>query len=226
MPHRVVLRAAPPVVCSPQESAQKGSMMKRFVVGFLGLFLPLLLQAAPGYAPADPTGLSEPATVLCRGIETLTGYLEYNRGMPPVQLRQFLESEIVPYFDFQRMAYWSAGSLNRYLTQQQRQRLTWLLKARFLNAMVEQLGRYRQGRLQYLPPRGNPIYGEVTLGVRVFGVDAYPMQLDFRLYRGPQGWKVYDVMANGASAVAHYRNEFAWLARRHGIEGLLVGLQP
>jgi phospholipid transport system substrate-binding protein len=201
-------------------------MMKRVAVWCLGLFLPLLVQAAPYYAPPDPSGLSEPATVLRRGIETLTGYLDDNHGIPPAQLRQFLEAEIAPYFDFQRMGYWAAGSLNRYLNPQQRLQLSALLKHRFLNAMVEQLGHYHQSRLQYLPPRGNPMRGEVTLGVRVFGAGAYPVQLDFRLYRGREGWKVYDVMANGASAVAHYRAELAWLERRHGIDGLLARLAP
>jgi phospholipid transport system substrate-binding protein len=196
--------------------------MKRVAVGLLGLFLPLLVQAAPYHA--DPAGLNEPATVLRRGIETLTGYLDDNRGISPTQLRRFLEAEIVPYFDFQRMSYWAAGSLNRYLSPQQNQRLTGMLKARFLNAMVGQLGHYRQSRLQYLPPRGNPLRGEVTLGVRVFGVDAYPVQLDFRLYRGQEGWKVYDVVANGASAVASYRRELALLARQQGLDGLLARL--
>lgn len=202
-------------------------MMKRVVIGFLGLLLPLplLVQAAPYYVPPDPAGLNEPATVLRHGIETLTGYLDDNHGMPPAQLRRFLEAEIVPYFDFPRMSYWAGGYLNRYLSPQQRLRLTGLLKNRFLNAMVEQLGHYRQGRLQYLPPRGNPMRGEVTLGVRVFGVNAYPVQLDFKLYRGQEGWRVYDVMANGASAVAHYRNELELLARRHGINGLLAQLE-
>ncbi len=199
--------------------------MIRVAFWCLGLFLPLLVQAAPNPVPADPTGLSEPATVLRRGVETLTGYLDNNRGIPPERLRDFLDREIAPYFDFQRMSYWAAGSLNRYLSPMQRQRLSGLLKARFLNTMVEQLGNYRQGRLEYLPLRGNPRRGDVTLGVRVRGVDAYPVQLEFRLYRGRAGWKVYDVLANGASAVAHYRNELAWLARRHGVDGLLAHLE-
>jgi phospholipid transport system substrate-binding protein len=199
-------------------------MMKLVAFWCLGLFLPLLVQAAPNYAPADPSGLNEPATVLRHGIETLTGYLDNNHGIPPAQLRRFLDTEIAPHFDFQRMSYWAAGPLNRYLTPPQRQRLTVLLKARFLNAMVEQLGHYRQSRLQYLPPRGNPDRGDVTLGVRVFGADAYPAQIEFRLYRGKMGWKVYDVLANGASAVAHYRTELTVLARRHGIDGLLARL--
>lgn len=200
-------------------------MMKRFALLLVGALLSFGLQASPYYPPQDPTGLAEPAAVLRNGIETLTGYLDHNSGLPPAQLRQFLEQQIVPYFDFARMGYWAAGSLNRYLDPRQRAHLTYLLKNRFLNAMVEQLSGYRQSRLQYMQPRGNPLRGEVTLGVRVFGVDAYPVQLEFKLYRGREGWKVYDVMANGSSAVAHYRNEFALLAHRYGIAGMLQRLE-
>jgi phospholipid transport system substrate-binding protein len=45
----------------------------------------------------------------------------------------------------------------------------------------------------------------VTVGILQPG--NYPSKLEFRMYRGKDGWKVYDVVANGRSAVAFYRNE-------------------
>ncbi|MEW8429523.1 MAG: ABC transporter substrate-binding protein [Candidatus Thiodiazotropha sp.] len=33
--------------------------------------------------------------------------------------------------------------------------------------------------------------------------------MDFRFYRSEAGWKVFDVSANGNSAVAYYRRHFA-----------------
>lgn len=207
-------------------------MNRYLLILMLGLVsAPLLAQGGYPYAspPAmaqPPSGLGEPAQVLRTGIETLTGYLDgqHNR-MSPAQLQQFLEQQIAPYFDFERMAWWSAGSLNRHMNPAQRQQFADLLKHRFMQAMVEQLMGYRHAQLVYLPPRGNPLQGDVTLGVRVLGADAPPVQLDFRLYRTQAGnWMVYDVAANGMSAVAHYRNEFAQMARAYGIEGLLYQL--
>lgn len=212
--------------------------MKRYLL-LLGLCLFVLpLQAAPGmsYGPGhtphqapgfDPTGLSEPAMVLRHGIETLTGYLDGRAGqIPPAQLQIFLQQRIAPYFDFEHMSWWAAGPLNRHLTVAQRERLAVLLEQRFMHALSEQLMGYRHAQLVYLPPRGNPMQGEVSLGVRVMAADAPPVQLDFRLYRNQAGeWRVYDVAANGISAVAHYRNEMSQTARRYGIEGLLQRLQ-
>lgn len=183
--------------------------------------LPWLVQANPAYPSQEVDELQEPAQVLRAGVETLTGKLGKQNTLAPAQLRTFLEQKIVPYFDFNRMAFWAAGSINRHLDAKQRGQLTLLLKERFLQAMVEQLTGYQYSRIQYLRPRGNPMRGDVTLGMRVFGSSSYPVQLDFKLYRGKQGWKVYDVVANGVSAVAHYRAEFAQMANRYGIKGLI-----
>ena len=198
--------------------------MKKLSALFMMLWLPLLVQAGNYYPPQETSGLEEPARVLRAGVETLTGYLGNNQSIPPEQLRAFLEQEIVPYFDFNRMAFWAAGSINRQLNPQQRQQLTAMLKERFLQSMAEQLTGYKHSRIQYLRPRGNPRRGNVTLGMRVFGAESYPVQIEFKLYRGNNGWKVYDVVANGVSAVNHYRNEFSQLAGRYGVQGLLARL--
>ncbi len=198
--------------------------MKKLSALLMLLWLPFVAQAAGYYPSQETSGLEEPARVLRAGIETLTGYLGNNQDVPPAQLRGFLEQEIVPYFDFSRMTLWAAGSINRHLNPEQRHQLTTMLKERFLQAMAEQLSGYKHSRIQYLRPRGNPRRGNVTLGVRVFGADSYPVQLDFKLYRGNNGWKVYDVAANGVSAIGHYRNEFAQLVSRYGVQGFLANL--
>lgn len=198
--------------------------MKKISALLLLMWLPLVAQAGNYYPPQEISGLEEPARVLRIGVESLTGYLNDNKGVPPEQLHAFLEQEIVPYFDFNRMAFWAAGETNRYLNPEQRQQLTVMLRERFLQTMAEELSGYKQSRIQYLRPRGNPRRGDVTLGVRVFGADSYPVQLDFKLYRGKEGWKVYDVVANGVSAVSHYRNEFSQLVNRYGVQGFLASL--
>jgi phospholipid transport system substrate-binding protein len=179
----------------------------------------------PYSTPYAPNDLAEPAMILRRGIDILTGYLDDNKGIPPDQLRQFLEQEIAPFFDFKRMSYWAAGTLNRYFTPQQRARFTTELRERFIGAMLQQLTGYTQTRLQYLRPRGDLRGGNVSLGVKVFSANTYPVQLDFHFYRSNDGWKVYDVVANGNSAVNHYRNEFSVLARQYGINGMLEHMQ-
>jgi phospholipid transport system substrate-binding protein len=181
-------------------------------------------QAQPHSGHSALAELAEPAQVLRSGIELLTGYLDRSSNIPPPQLQAYLEEKIVPYFDFERMAYWTAGPLNRKLDSGQKDQLRVMLKNRFLTAMAEQLSHYQNSRIQYLRPKGNIYSGEVTLGVRVFSRNQPPVQVDFKLYQGRDGWKVYDVVANGMSALNHYRKEFTGIARRYGIQGLLARL--
>ena len=198
--------------------------MKKISALLLCMWLPFIAHAGSQYPSQVTAGLEEPARVLRAGVESLTGYLGNNQSVHPEQLRAFLEQAMAPYFDFNRMAFWAAGSINRHLNPEQRKYLTAMLKERFLQTMAEQLSGYKHSRIQYLRPRGNPHRGNVTLGMRVFGAESYPVQIDFKLYRGNSGWKVYDVVANGVSAVNHYRNEFSQLVRRHGVQGFLAHL--
>ncbi|RKZ36806.1 MAG: ABC transporter substrate-binding protein, partial [Gammaproteobacteria bacterium] len=42
----------------------------------------------------------------------------------------------------------------------------------------------------------------------------------FRFYRSPRGWRIFDVSANGASAVTFYRQYFSRQVRRFGLQAL------
>ncbi|MDH3354963.1 MAG: ABC transporter substrate-binding protein [Chromatiales bacterium] len=181
--------------------------MKRFTLILSLLFIPVLSYASAPNA-VERSGIMEPAQVLRSGIETLTGYMNQNNNPEPAKLGLYLDQNIAPYFDFKRMASWAAGRTYRYMTQQQRAQLSVHIKSEFMGMLVNRLAGYRKSRIEYLNPRGNLARGKVVLGVRIYTDNRYPLEIDFKLYRGKQAWKVYDVVANGASAVSHFRNDF------------------
>jgi len=150
-----------------------------------------------------------PGQLLREGIEKITTYLAEGGSANPQRLLSFLEAEVAPYFDFAYMARWAVGPRYRYLNSVQRDEVEQQLRDMFLGAMAEKLANYRPGRIQYLPPRGNPRRGELVLSIRTYRGDGYPMQLDFSLYQRSGGWRVYDVSANGASALMYYRKVFS-----------------
>ncbi|HEA26396.1 MAG TPA: ABC transporter substrate-binding protein [Ectothiorhodospiraceae bacterium] len=181
--------------------------MRRLVFILSLLILPVLSHAAT-YADLQRSGIMEPAQVLRTGIETLTSYMEQNRNPEPAKLAHYLEQNIAPYFDFKRMATWAAGPSYRYMSKQQRAQLVLSIKSDFMGVLAKRLTGYSGSRIEYLRPRGNLARGKVILGVKIHTGNGYPLRLDFKLYHGKKGWKVYDVVANGASAVSHYRNDF------------------
>ncbi len=199
-------------------------MLKRAMIfGLLVMLLPLGASAYPYNYPVQQTvnSLSEPAKVLREGIELLTGYLDAEVKPTPEEVRKYLEIEILPYFDFERMTAMAIGSSSRFISDAQKRQLVAVVKERFLATLVSKLDGYQQGRIQYMRPKGNLSSGRVSLGVRIYGEQRYPVQIEFKLVNGSGGWKVVDVVANRTSAVVYYRNEFNYLIRRYGVENLV-----
>ena len=190
--------------------------LARATAGLFLCFFVVTSYANP-YAPypAPPVAQQSPAEVLKQGIEQLTDYLGQRGGPNTPPLEAFLENTIAPFFDFEYMAQWTAGPQARYMTPQQGAAMEQKLRRLFMAGMVEKLAEYRHGRVVFLRPTGNPQTGEVVLRLIAYQQgNPQPQRLSFRMYRSPRGWKVFDVSANGQSALAFYRAQFAIEARQ------------
>jgi len=185
------------------------------------LLLGLLASVAAGpRAQEHPPASPPPDALLREGIDRLSRFLA-SRGEPrPGEVRRFLERAIAPYFDFAHMSHWAAGPYYRRLTEAQRAGLARMLTDLFLSALARNLGSYARPlpHVEIYPPQPGRRPNEVSVYARVIPLDGFTLTLDFRYYRSPEGWKIYDVAANGASAVAYYRGYFTELLRRHGPE--------
>lgn len=173
----------------------------------------------PLYAPLPAT----PDQLLRQGMDRLTGFLIGAVNPTPAALVTFLDHQVAPYFDFEYMARWAAGSLYRRLTPEQNQRLAQKLRHLFLDALARNLGTFARPlpRIDIFPTRPGRSGNEATVDARVITDSGLMVQLEFRFYWSEHGWKIYDVSANGASAVAFYRGYFSTLIRRHGPEAAL-----
>ena len=52
--------------------------------------------------------------------------------------------------------------------------------------------------------------------------NADEMQIDYRLQRTANGWKIYDINMMGAWLIEVYRKQFADIVARSGVEGLVT----
>ncbi len=177
-------------------------------------------QAQPPYRSGAPLGSSWPATpeqIVRSGIDRLTGFLIGVPQVTPDNLGVFLGHEIAPLFDFHYMARWAAGSYWRRLDAEQRALLGARLADLFLDALARNLGTYSEPLpyIEVFPARraGNR---EARVLARVTGARGLRVRLEFRLYWDSSRWRIFDVAANGASAVAYYRGHFRDLLRRKG----------
>jgi len=173
------------------------------------LAAPVPMGAPWSAPPAVPQQTqANPSTVLRDGMNRLVAFLKTDPD--PAQISAFVDSEIAPYFDFSYMTQWVAGRNYRYMSEGQRRAMEEQLKGMFLSALAQRLGGYSNQSVRFNRPR-RVTSQEVSVGVDILQPGSYPARLNFRFYRGEDGWKVFDVSANGSSALVHYRQHFTRL---------------
>lgn len=181
------------------------------------LILSLFLFTGTGITIAEESALAKPesaeseagpAEELEKGMGKMLSFLQQDQKPSQESMEAFLSEEIAPYFDFAYMAKSASGSMYRHMSDDQKAHLTAVIKKQFLETMAYRLGAYNSQRLKVISQRvsANGYTSKVTAAV--IGPRRYPSRLDFRFYKARSGWKVYDVMANGQSAVLYYRRQF------------------
>ena len=176
---------------------------------------------APGYgsqaAPADPRELMrerlakspmmQASNTLKEGMDKLLEFMGQEELPNNLQVAAYLDKEIAPYFDFDYMAKWVAGPAYGRMSPEQRKAMAARLEASFLSGLSTRLASYKGQQVRLLRPRMGP-RGAVSVNVGILRPGAYPSKLQFRMYKSQDGWKVYDVVANGRSAASYYRVQF------------------
>lgn len=170
------------------------------------------------YPPAPPA----PDQVLRQGLGRLTRFLERAEPAKREVVRAFLDREIAPYFDFAYMSRWAAGPYYRRMSEAQRAALVVRLTDLFLSALARNLGSFTRPlpHVDIYPPRRGRSPNEVSVTARIVPLEGMMMRLEFRFYWSPEGWRIFDVAANGASAAAYYRRYFTSLLRRGALQAL------
>ena len=78
--------------------------------------------------------------------------------------------------------------------------------------------------VQYRPFKAAPEDTDVVVRTQVLN-KGEPIQIDYRLEKTPNGWRVYDINVLGAWLIEAYRNQFNNQISQNGIDGLIKFLQ-
>lgn len=188
--------------------------------GWLFLFAWLFLLGS-ARAVDDPQGLVQHTTD--QVISLLKGQQDTLKGQSN-RIYGVIENQVLPHFDFERMASWVLGPNWRTISAIQQQRFV----EEFRNLLVRTYGvallEYTDYAVNYLPTRGNPEQGEATVRTQVRRTGGQAHNIDYTLGLKDGQWKVYDVVIDGASLVTTYRSSFATEVRNGGIDGLIAQL--
>ncbi|MEY4908398.1 MAG: hypothetical protein RL260_2116 [Pseudomonadota bacterium] len=134
-----------------------------------------------------------------------------------------VDAKILPGVDFQRMTSASVGRYWRQATPDQQKRLQDEFKTLLVRTYAGALTQVRDQTVELKPLRSKPEDTEVLVRSEIKG-KGEPIQLDYRVEKSGDGWKIYDVNVLGVWLVESYRASFAQEISASGIDGLITRL--
>ncbi len=134
-----------------------------------------------------------------------------------------VDTKIMPHVNFTRMTASAVGRFWRQATPEQKQRLQEEFKTLLVRTYAGALSQLKDQTLTLKPSRSRPEDTEVVVRSEVRG-KGEPVQLDYRLEKTANGWKVYDINVLGVWLVETYRGQFAQEINAKGIDGLIASL--
>jgi len=166
---------------------------------------------APAHAPAKTSSYTptDPAYIIHTTLKKITTFSSNSDKVNPVQLRGFIENEIIPHFDFDNMSHWITGRYARNMSAKDKSDFQRNLRETFLSSLSKHLGSFdaKNTNVKFLKTRYRG-RDESFVGTNIYRPDTLPVRLDFRMRRDGDNWKIIDVKANGSSAVLYYRRHF------------------
>jgi phospholipid transport system substrate-binding protein len=134
-----------------------------------------------------------------------------------------VDSKIMPSVNFSRMTASAVGRHWRQATPEQQKQLQDEFKTLLVRTYSGALGEVKDQTLSFRPLRTKPEDTEVVVRSEVRG-RGEPIQLDYRLEKTADGWKIYDLNVLGVWLVETYRTQFAQEINAKGIDGLIATL--
>lgn len=139
------------------------------------------------------------------------------------RIRALVDSKIVPHVNLQRMVVKSVGPQWRSASPEQQKRLTEEFKSYLINTYAGALTQVKDQSVKLRPVRTGANPNEVVIGTDVVG-KGDPIQLDYRLEKAGDAWKIFDFNVLGLWATESFRNQFARDLSSGGIDALIERL--
>ena len=140
------------------------------------------------------------------------------------KVMDLVETKILPYVDFERMTSLAAGRYWREATPDQKRQLSAEFRTLLIFTYSGALSQVRNETIEFKPLRADPSDTEVEVRSQVNMTRGEPVLLNYRVAKGPSGWKIYDINVLGAWLVETYKGTFNAEISKGGIDGLIKTL--
>jgi phospholipid transport system substrate-binding protein len=139
------------------------------------------------------------------------------------RIRALVDDKVMPSVNFPRMVASAVGPSWRSATPAQKTRMQEEFKTLLVNTYSGALTQVKDQTVQVKPFRGSAEQADVIVRSEVRS-RAEPVQLDYRLEKAGESWKIYDVNVGGFWLVEAYRGQFARDLANGGMDALIATL--
>ena len=188
---------------------------------FLGLPTFSVLAQPANSAPLEPTSLAQNNLhqFVQSGINQIQSLAHLANWQSPQQVFIAVQKQMARYFDLQAMSQIIIGALELPLNTQQKTYAQNLIKQQFMKSFTHNLLNYRGSHIQLIDINNKGQYA--TARLYLYRPNTYPTLIDLRMHKRPSvGWRIYDVSADGLSAITHFRYFLHAYIQRSGLPAL------
>ncbi|MBI3367531.1 MAG: ABC transporter substrate-binding protein [Burkholderiales bacterium] len=177
--------------------------------------MPLAVRAEAVAADAFVRQLSEDVVNAVKGDKAI-------QAGDVGRIRTLVDSKVMPHLNFERMTAMSVGPQWRSAAPEQKKRMLEEFKTLMVNTYSGALTQVKDQAINVKPLRA-AAGDELVVRTEVRG-KGEPIQLDYRLEKAGDGWKIYDVNVGGFWVVEAYKGQFAKDLSSGGIDALIARL--
>jgi phospholipid transport system substrate-binding protein len=198
-------------------------MMIKKTVRFLCVLL-LSLQSAQSIALEE-----DPVQMLQQLTHTVMAQINadpYHLKRHSNELYTIVDATVFPHMDFVEMARWVVGR-NAWRDANAAVRKSFIteFKTLVMRSYAHSLLEYADYTVEFLPLRTDPkTQQRLEVLSKVTG-DGRVLNMEYRLLRENNAWKVYDIVFENVSLVQGYRAQFAEDIQRNGVEAVVETLR-
>jgi phospholipid transport system substrate-binding protein len=141
------------------------------------------------------------------------------------RLNQLVDKRVMPHVNFARMTALAVGRNWRSATPDQQQQIMREFRQLLLLTYSGAVREVSDTTVRVLPLRAKPEDTVVIVRTQLFRPGKEAIQLDYRMEKSADGWKIFDLNVLGLWLVEHYRSQFAQVVTANGIDGLIKSIQ-
>lgn len=140
------------------------------------------------------------------------------------KISALVEAKVLPHVNFTRMTAKTIGPQWNKATPEQKQKVQDEFRTLLLRTYAGALSQVKDQSVEVRPVKDVSDDANVLVRSEIRG-KGQPIQLDYRLEKAGDGWKIWDVNVSGLWLVTTYQGQFKPVVSQSGIDGVIKLLQ-